>query len=276
MAGDLFGFLDDHVGVAVLPLFHVFGLSSVLNVCVRFDGTLVLIPRFEPGAVIDAIERHRCTIFSGVPTMYSGLLQADISGRDLSALRVGVAGGAAIAGEVIRAFEEKFPGVIILEGYRLSETASTTTFNVSAEQRKVLSIGKPIWGVEVRVVDEDGKPLPPGPGNVGEIVIRGHNVMTSYYKNPDATAAAFRGGWFHTGDSPMPTTATCLWPTDEGPSNPGGPVGVACSYAKRSSAPPGRRRSMIRDGVNFPANSAGRLTPERIMIRCQPQARAGR
>jgi long-chain acyl-CoA synthetase len=200
VAGDLFGFRDDDVGVAVLPLFHVFGLSSVLNVCVRFDGTLVLIPRFEPGAVIDAIERHRCTIFSGVPTMYFGLLQADISGRDLSALRVGVSGGAAIPGEVIRAFEEKFPGVVILEGYGLSETASTTTFNVSAGQRKVLSIGKPIWGVEVRVIGEDGKPLPPGPGNVGEIVIRGHNVMKSYYKNPDATAEAFRGGWFHTGD----------------------------------------------------------------------------
>ena len=162
IAGDLFGFRDDDVGVAVLPLFHVFGLSSVLNVCVRFCGTLVLIPRFEPGAVIDAIERHRCTIFSGVPTMYFGLLQADISGRDLSALRVGVSGGAAIPGEVIRAFEEKFPGVVILEGYGLSETASTTTFNFNAEERKVLSIGRPIWGVDVRVVDEEDKPLPPG------------------------------------------------------------------------------------------------------------------
>jgi long-chain acyl-CoA synthetase len=200
VAGELFGFRDDDVGVAVLPLFHVFGLSSVLNVCVRFAGTLVLIPRFEPGVVLDAIERHRCTIFSGVPTMYFGLLQADVSGRDLSALRVGVSGGAAIPGEVIRAFEEKFSGVVTLEGYGLSETASTTTFNVSAEQRKVLSIGKPIWGVQTRVADEDGKPLPPGPGNVGEILIRGHNVMKGYYKQPEATAEAFRGGWFHTGD----------------------------------------------------------------------------
>ncbi len=200
VAGGLFGFRDDDIGVAVLPLFHVFGLSSVLNVCVRFAGTLVLIPRFEPGAVLDAIERYRCTIFSGVPTMYFGLLQADVSGRDLSSLRVGVSGGAAIPGEVIRAFEEKFPGVVILEGYGLSETASTTTFNINAEQRKVLSIGKPIWGVQARVVDEDGKPLPPGPGNVGEIVIRGHNMMKGYYKQPEATAEAFRGGWFHTGD----------------------------------------------------------------------------
>ncbi|MBO0774761.1 MAG: long-chain fatty acid--CoA ligase [Actinobacteria bacterium] len=200
VAGELFGFRDDDIGVAVLPLFHVFGLSSVLNTAVRFGGSLVLIPRFEPGAVLDAVERHRCTIFSGVPTMYFALLQADLAGRDLASLRVGISGGAAIPGEVIRAFEEKFPGVVILEGYGLSETASTTTFNISAEQRKVASIGKPIWGVEVRVVDEQGKPLPPGPGNVGEIVIRGHNVTKGYYNRPAETAEAFRGGWFHTGD----------------------------------------------------------------------------
>jgi len=200
VAGELFGFRDDDIGVAVLPMFHVFGLSSVLNTTVRFAGTLVLIPRFEPDAVLDAIARYRATIFSGVPTMYYALLQADLAGRDLSSLRVGISGGAAIPGEVIRAFEEKFPGVVILEGYGLSETASTTTFNISAEQRKVLSIGKPIWGVEVRVVDDEDKPLPPGPENIGEIVIRGHNVMKGYYRNPDATAEAFRGGWFHTGD----------------------------------------------------------------------------
>ncbi len=200
VAGELFDFRDDDVGMAVLPMFHVFGLSSVLNVTVRFGGTLVLVPRFDAQAVIEQLARHRCTIFSGVPTMYFALLQADADGRDLSALRVGISGGAAIPGEVIRAFEEKFPGVVILEGYGLSETASTTTFNISAEQRKVLSIGKPIWGVEVRVVDENDDELPPGPDNVGEIVIRGHNVMKGYYKKPEATAEAFRHGWFHTGD----------------------------------------------------------------------------
>ncbi|HEY5985171.1 MAG TPA: long-chain fatty acid--CoA ligase [Streptosporangiaceae bacterium] len=200
VGGDLFGFGEDDVSLAVLPLFHVFGLSSVLNVAVRFGGTLVLVPRFQPGPVLDAIARHRCTIFSGVPTMYVALLHADTVGRDLSSLRVGVSGGAAIPGEVIRAFEEKFPGVVILEGYGLSETASCTTFNISAEQRKVLSIGKPIWGVEVRVVGPDGETLPPGEDNVGEIVIRGHNVMKGYYRNPEATAEAFRAGWFCTGD----------------------------------------------------------------------------
>ena len=200
VAGELFGFQDDDIGVAVLPLFHVFGLSSVLNTSVRYGGTIVLIPRFELEPVVDAIEKHRCTIFSGVPTMYFGLLKMDTSGRDLSSLRVGVSGGAAIPGEVIKAFEEKFPGVVILEGYGLSESASTTTFNVNAEQRKVLSIGKPIWGVEVRVVDEDGTELPPGEEHVGEIVIRGHNIMKGYYNKPEATAEAFKGGWFHTGD----------------------------------------------------------------------------
>jgi long-chain acyl-CoA synthetase len=89
---------------------------------------------------------------------------------------------------------------VILEGYGLSETASTTTFNLSADQRKVLSIGKPVWGVEVRIVDVADRPLPPGADNVGEIVVRGHNVMKAYYKNPEATAEAMGGGWFHTGD----------------------------------------------------------------------------
>lgn len=200
VAGELFGFRPDDVGLAVLPLFHVFGLSSVLNVAVRYGGTLALVPRFEPGPVIDAMEAYRCTVFSGVPTMYVALLQEDTAGRDLSALRVGVSGGSAIPGEVIRAFEERFPGAVVLEGYGLSESASTTTFNISAEERKVGSIGKPIWGVHTRIVDEDDRPLPPGPDHVGEIVIRGHNLMKGYWNRPEATAEVFRNGWFHTGD----------------------------------------------------------------------------
>ncbi len=199
-AGQLFDYREDDVSLAVLPLFHVFGLSSVLNTAVRFGVTMVLVPRFDVGPVVDAVERHRATIFSGVPTMFFALLHADTTGRDLSSLRVGVSGGAAIPGEVIRAFEEKFPGCVVLEGYGLSESASTTTFNVNAQLRKVLSIGRPIWGVEVQVVDDDDKPLPPGPEHVGEIVTRGHNIMKGYYKNPEATAEAMRGGWFHTGD----------------------------------------------------------------------------
>ncbi len=200
VAGELFELRPDDVSMAVLPLFHVFGLSSVLNISVRFGASMVLVPRFEAAAVLDAIERQRVTIFSGVPTMYFALLQEDVSGRDLSSLRSAVSGGASIPGEVIRAFEEKFSGVVVLEGYGLSETASTTTFNVSAAERKVLSIGKPIWGVDVRILDPEGSELPPGAENVGEIVIRGHNVMKAYFNRPEATAAALREGWFRTGD----------------------------------------------------------------------------
>lgn len=200
VSGELFDIRDDDVAIAVLPLFHVFGLSSVLNLAVRYGTAVVLVPRFEPQAVLDALAQHRCTVFAGVPTMYFALLQADTTGHDLSALRVGFSGGAAMPGDVIREFEAKFPGVVVLEGYGLSETASTATFNISADERKVLSIGKPIWGVQVRIVDENGVELPAGPEHVGEILIRGHNVMKGYYNKPEATAEAFRDGWFATGD----------------------------------------------------------------------------
>ena len=155
--GERFRFRDEDVSLAVLPMFHVFGLSSVLNVAVRFGGTLVLVPRFDAQTVVDELARHRCTIFSGVPTMYCALLQADTDGRDLSALRVGVSREATIPGEVIRAFEEKFPGVVIIGVPGLSETAPAATFNISAARRKVLSIGKSIWKVAAWVVE-----LPPG------------------------------------------------------------------------------------------------------------------
>jgi len=199
VAGGLFEVRDDDVTLAVLPLFHVFGLSSVLNIAIRFGGTLSLVPRFDPKAVLDAIERDRATVFLGVPTMFFALLAEDIVGRDLSSLRIAVSGGAAIPGEVIRGWEEKY-GVIILEGYGLSESASTATFNVSAQERKMLSIGKRIWGVEVRIVDDQDQPLPPGPNNVGELLLRGHNITKGYYQKPAETEEAFRGGWFHTGD----------------------------------------------------------------------------
>jgi long-chain acyl-CoA synthetase len=150
--------------------------------------------------VLEVIQRDRVTIFEGVPTMYVGLLSAPGLDRyDLSSLRVAVSGGAPIPAEVIDSFERRF-GVPILEGYGLSETSSTTTFNISATERKVYSVGKPIWGVSVQIWDDQQRPLPPGPEHVGEIVVRGPNVMTGYYGNPQATAAAFAGGWFHTGD----------------------------------------------------------------------------
>jgi long-chain acyl-CoA synthetase len=198
--GRLFGFGDDDVVVVALPLFHVFGLSSIMNTCVLLGGTMSLVPRFEAAAVLDVIQRDRATVFEGVPTMFIALLQAPgLASYDLSSLRVAISGGAPIPAEIIDSFERRF-GVTILEGYGLSETASTTTFNVSAAERKIYSVGKPIWGVSVQVWDSQGRPLPPGAEQVGEIVVRGPNVMSGYHNNPEATAEAFADGWFHTGD----------------------------------------------------------------------------
>ena len=198
IAGGLFGVRSDDVVLAVLPFFHVFGLSSVINVFVRFGGCLSILPRFQPAAVLDAIEADRCTVIGGVPTMLHALAQQDISRRDLSALRVAVSGGASLPEDVLRTFEGKY-GIEVLEGYGMSETASTCSFNRPGD-RRVLSIGKPVWGVTMRVTDADGRPLPPGREHVGEILVRGHNVMKGYLGRPEATREAIRGGWLHTGD----------------------------------------------------------------------------
>jgi long-chain acyl-CoA synthetase len=198
--GRLFEFNAGDTVLVALPLFHVFGLSSVMDTCVLLGGTMTLVPRFEPRAVLELMQRDRVTVFMGVPTMYIALLQAAASaGYDLAALRVAVSGGAPIPGEVIDSFERRF-GVPILEGYGLSESSSAATFNISVTERKVYSAGKPIWGTDVQIWDEDGQPLPPGSGNVGEIVLRGANIMIGYHNQPEATAKAFAGGWFHTGD----------------------------------------------------------------------------
>jgi long-chain acyl-CoA synthetase len=169
-----------------------------MNAGIYAGNTVVLVPRFEPEAVLRAIQDAGVTIFSGVPTMYQYLLRHPGSDEyDTSSLRIGVSGGAAIPVEVLKAFEEQF-GVVILEGYGLSETSPTTCFNRSVEQRKIGSIGLPIWGTEAKVVNEEDEEVPRG--ERGELVVRGHNIMKGYYKNPEATADAMRGGWFHTGD----------------------------------------------------------------------------
>jgi len=199
VAGDLFGARADDVTLAVLPFFHVFGLSSVINVTVRYGSSLSVLPRFEAKTVIDAIEADRVTVICGVPTMLHALAEQDTSDRDFSRLRVAVSGGASLPEEIMRKFEGKY-GIPVLEGYGLSETASTTSFNSSAENRKLLSIGQPIWGVQMRVADLDGNPLPVGPDNVGEILVKGHNVMKGYLGQPEMTAETLRGGWLHTGD----------------------------------------------------------------------------
>jgi long-chain acyl-CoA synthetase len=201
--GRLFEFSADDVALVALPLFHVFALSSIMNTCVLLGGTMTLVPRFDPRAVLETMQRDRVTVFMGVPTMFIALLQAvdavDAADYDLASLRVAVSGGAPIPAEVIDSFESRF-GVAILEGYGLSESSSTATFNISVSERKVYSVGKPIWGTSLQIWDDDSRPLPPGADHVGEVVLRGMNIMTGYHNNPEATAKAFAGGWFHTGD----------------------------------------------------------------------------
>jgi long-chain acyl-CoA synthetase len=133
-----------------------------------------------------------------VPTMLQAIAQQDTDGRDLSRLRVAVSGGASLPEDVLSKFEAKF-GIRVLEGYGLSETASTASFN-RPDDRRALSVGKPIWGVQMRVADDQDRPLPAGQDSVGEIQIRGHNVMKGYLGKPEASESALRGGWLHTGD----------------------------------------------------------------------------
>jgi long-chain acyl-CoA synthetase len=195
----LFGMDAETVTLGALPLFHSFGQTCGLNATIRAGGCLTLIPRFHPGRALQIIERDRVTVFEGVPTMYSALLgDPHRSDFDTSTLRVCVSGGAAMPGEVMRNFEHAF-GCAILEGYGLSETSPVASFNHPNRERKPGSIGTPIQGVEMQVWDDEGNEMPQG--EVGEIVIRGHNVMKGYWKRPGATAAAIdEDGWFRSGD----------------------------------------------------------------------------
>jgi long-chain acyl-CoA synthetase len=198
IAAGLFGVDRDTVTLGALPLFHSFGQTCGLNTTIRAGGCLTLIPRFEAGRALEIIQRDRVAVFEGVPTVYAALLshprRADF---DTSTLRVCVSGGAALPVEVMRNFERAF-GCSILEGYGLSETSPVASFNHPERQRKPGSIGTPVAGVHMKLVGEDGGEVPPG--EVGEVAIRGHNVMKGYWRRPEATADAIRDGWFHTGD----------------------------------------------------------------------------
>ena len=181
-----------------LPLFHSFGQTCCLNNAVNAGACLTLLPRFDPGKALELIQRDKVTLFEGVPTMYHAMLNHP--GRqnyDTTCLQICVSGGSAMPVEVMRGFEEAF-GCVILEGYGLSETSPVASFNHLEHERKPGSIGTPIRGVQMKVVDDAGHDL--ATGEVGEIAIRGHNVMKGYWRRPEATANATRDGWFLTGD----------------------------------------------------------------------------
>jgi long-chain acyl-CoA synthetase len=189
--------------LCVLPLFHAFGQTVIQNGAFAFGGTLVMQPRFEAQAALRLMLAHDVTFFAGVPTMYWGLLAAldetvDVT-RLAANLRVAVAGGAALPAEIHKQFDDRF-GVTILEGYGLSETSPTASFSRFGEAPRVGSIGVPIPGVEMKLIHDDWSEVKGDPDAIGEIAIKGHNVMKGYYKRPTATAEAIKDGWFRSGD----------------------------------------------------------------------------
>lgn len=207
---DLFGAdeANPDTYLCVLPLFHSFGQTVIQNGGFAFGGTVVMLPRFEAGAALGLMLKEKVSFFAGVPTMYWGLLAAldaapDGQQVDVTALaanlRVAAAGGAALPGEIHQQFKERF-GVTILEGYGLSETSPVASFSVYGEEPRVGSIGKPIPGVQMKLIADDRSDIEPGPDAIGEIAIKGHNVMKGYYNRPEATAEAIQDGWFRSGD----------------------------------------------------------------------------
>ena len=198
ISGELFSLDDSAVALGALPLFHSFGQTCGLNAIILRGGTLTLIPRFDPVKALEIIERDKVNVFEGVPTMFGAMLHAsNADTADFSTLKVCASGGSAMPVEVMKSFEEKF-GCSVLEGYGLSETSPVASFNQPDRPSKPGSIGTPIRGVEMKLVGEDGEEV--AQGEVGEIAIKGHNVMKGYWGREDATAEAIKDGWFFSGD----------------------------------------------------------------------------
>ncbi len=185
-----------------LPLFHVYGQVVMMLSAILSGASLIIMPRFDPIEVLKAMEEYKATVFGGVPTMYWALLNSvDEANVDIniisSNLRICSAGGSSLPIEVLKDFEKRFK-VPILEGYGLSETSPGITFNHLGRERKPGSVGQPVWGIEIKVVDENDEEVKTK--DTGEIVVRGHAVMKGYYNNPEGTKDTFKDGWFYTGD----------------------------------------------------------------------------
>jgi len=190
------------VSLITLPLFHSTGQTAQMNAGLAGGFTLVLLPRFDPAAVLRVMADERVSYWVAVPTMYWTLLQyarqmnVDMSSAAAS-LKVCASGGAPLPIAVLQDFERTF-GARILEGYGLSETSPVAAFNQVHRPSKPGTVGLPILGCQIRVVDDNDQSV--APGERGEVVIRGPNIMKGYYKRPAETAETLKGGWFHTGD----------------------------------------------------------------------------
>jgi long-chain acyl-CoA synthetase len=200
-AMDSFDIGPDDVVLGCLPLFHTFGQTCCMNTAFRVGAAVVLLPRFDGQQALQLLVDEKCTIFMGVPTMYVGLLEAAKTSELRPTLKTALSGGAALPLTVLERFAEVF-GTKVLEGYGLTETSPVATFNQRSFEPRPGTVGKAIWGVEVEIakaeVDDAIELLPTG--ELGEIVVRGHNVFAGYLNKPEATAAAIVDGWFRTGD----------------------------------------------------------------------------
>ena len=188
------------VMMAALPFFHVYGLTVCLLLGVRIGAALVLMPRFDLGAVLAAIDRHRPTLFPGVPTMYVAINNAvEKGGHDLSSIKACLSGAAPLPMEVAERFE-RFSGGRLVEGYGLSECSPVALANPIYGKRKAGTIGMPLPDTIARVVDaaDPGKALPSG--QAGELALSGPQVMKGYWNRPEETAQVLRDGWLLTGD----------------------------------------------------------------------------
>jgi len=197
-SAELFDMGSEGILLGALPLFHSFGQTCGMNATISDGGTLTLLPRFDPGKALEIIQRDQVNVFQGVPTMYGAMLHHPERERyDVSTVKLCSSGGSAMPVELLRGFEEAF-GCKILEGYGLSESSPVASFNHRDRERKPGSIGTPIRDVEMKIVDDEGSEV--DQGEVGEIVIRGYNVMKGYWERPDETAETIVDGWLHTGD----------------------------------------------------------------------------
>ncbi|WTW98524.1 long-chain fatty acid--CoA ligase [Streptomycetaceae bacterium NBC_01309] len=200
VANDLFERTADETILVSLPLFHSFGQTVLMNMGLCRGARLVLQPRFAADDALDLMHRERVTLFAGVPTMYWALLDAvtrDDAPPPPPGLHTAISGGAGMPVELLTRFEKHF-GVGIMEGYGLSETSPLATINHRHRPARPGSVGTPVWGVDVRLIDGNWRTV--GGEGPGEIAVRGHNVMSGYFGRPSATAEVLRDGWFRTGD----------------------------------------------------------------------------
>ena len=194
---------DDRI-IGVLPLFHVFANTCVMNRTVANGGMIVLLPRFDGAQVLAAIERTRATALPGVPTMYQALLDhPKLASADLSSLKYCISGGAPLPAEVKAKFEAA-TGARVIEGYGLSESSGVVSCNPYEGEGKLGTIGQPIPATEVRLADKEDASRPAPDGQPGEILVRGPQIMKGYWNRPDADAKVFvpdeGGAWLRTGD----------------------------------------------------------------------------